>query len=110
MLQQNSTESLEWMSRSIRAAHSIAVIDTSEFRTYDDAGTLLHTYELVNVGGINRLHQDGSNLVDRRVTRFLVVPDDDTTSVTLTLEIEDRAGSRVEAITRTAVRNRSFEF
>jgi len=110
VLQQNSTEALEWMARSVRAATSLAVVDSTQLSTYDDAGTLLHTYALVNVGGVNRLHQDGADLVDRRVTRFLVIPDADTTSVSITLELEARAGSRVQAFTRVMLRNRSFEF
>jgi prepilin-type N-terminal cleavage/methylation domain-containing protein len=109
-LQQNTTEALEWMARSVRSARTVAVIDTTEFRTYDAAGSLVHTYELVAGVGQPRLHEDGSELTDRPCTLFYVLPDADTTGVTLTIELEDRAGNRVAAQTRATLRNQSFQF
>ena len=110
VLQQNVTEGLEWMARSVRAARTLVVISATEFETYDETGALVHTYERVNAGGSFRLREDGTDLVERECTQFSVTPDSDTTSVTLVLELEDDAGNLVAARTRAAVRNQSFEF
>lgn len=106
VLQQNVTEALEWMARSIRGARTVEVASSTEFSTYDENGTLVHTYMLSG----DRLHEDGSDLVDRKCTRFNVIPDADTTSLVLEMELEDEAGMLVAARTRAAVRNRTFEF
>jgi type II secretory pathway component PulJ len=110
VLQQNTTEVLEWMSRSIRSARTLAVVDSTELRTFDEGGALVKTYDTAATGGQIRLRENGVPLIDRQCTRFVVVPDADTTSVTVIVELEDRAGSRVEAMTRVAIRNDSFEF
>jgi len=109
-LQQNATEVLEWMARSVRAARTLNVVSSSEFRTYDETGALVHTYRRVAVSGVNRLQQDGTDLVDRLCTQFVVVPNADTTTVRLTLELEDNSGNRVGAETRASIRNQAFEF
>jgi len=109
-LQANTTEALEWMARAVRGARTIAVVDTSQVRTYDASGTLTHTYQRVVLGDGGHLRQDGTDLVEQKCTRFRVTPDDDTTSVTLLLELEDRSESRMKAETRVAVRNRTFTF
>ncbi len=110
VLQQNATEALEWMARAVRAADSLAVISASEVRTYDAGGALLHTYAQVIEGSEGRLHQDGSDLVDRVCSQFVVTPGADTTSVTLLVELADNAGDHVAAQTRAALRGRSFVF
>jgi type II secretory pathway pseudopilin PulG len=109
-LQANTTEALEWMARAVRAAAFLEVVDQSHFRTYDAAGNQLHEYERVVVDGTGRLHEDGNNLVGRRCTLFQVVADAETTGVTVTLELEDRAGDRVNALTRATIRNRPLAF
>ena len=110
VLQANATEALEWMSRQVRSAHHVTVVSASEFRTYDNGGTLLHTYRRQVVSGVGRLQQDGVNLVDRKCVVFVASPDTATVSVALRLELEDQANNRVEAMTRATVRNRSFTF
>lgn len=109
-LQANSAEALEWMARSVRAAQRLRVVSASEFRTYDETGALVHTYRRVLVGGVGRLQQDGTNLVSRTCNAFTVTPDPDTTSLTLTLELQDASGNKLREVTRAAVRNRTFEF
>jgi len=109
VLQQNTTEALEWMSRSVRAARSLSTSSATSFATHDSSGAVIHTYQLVG-GDDARLQEDGVDLVDRRCLQFDVVPDSDTTSLSLTLELEDNAGSRVLGSTRARLRNRSFEF
>jgi type II secretory pathway pseudopilin PulG len=110
VLQQNATEALEWMARSIRAARTIALIDSTGFRTYDEGNGLVHTYRTVGSAGRLRLQEDGRDLVDRRCTAFSVRANHDTTTLSLWLELEDVAGNRVAGMTRTALRNRTFEF
>jgi hypothetical protein len=110
VLQANETEALEWMARSIRAANHLRMISASEFRTYDAAGTLLHTYRRQVVSGLGRLQQDGTDLVARQCTQFVLTPDNDTTSLTIRLELQDNSSNKISATTRAAVRNRAFEF
>jgi Tfp pilus assembly protein PilV len=105
VLQQNTTEALEWMARSVRAARVLNVVSDSKFMTYNEDLVLVHTYEVVEVDGDNWLQEDGNDLVDRVCTNFEVIPDDDTTSVTLVLELKDEAGNLVAATTRAATRN-----
>ncbi|MBM3317700.1 MAG: hypothetical protein FJY75_07590 [Candidatus Eisenbacteria bacterium] len=109
VLQQNLTETLEWLARAVRAADSLAVVSATEFATYED-GAEIHRFALVAAGGENRLRRDGLDLVDRRCTAFQVTPNEDTTSLILRLELEDGAASRMTLMTVATPRNRSFEF
>jgi len=109
VLQQNVTEALEWMTRWVRAARTITVVSSSEFRCYDETGTLTHTFRRIAAGG-GRLQQDGADLVDRKCPSFTVAPDADTTRLTIVLELEDGAANRVAATTTAAIRNRYFEY
>ena len=114
VLQANLTEALEGVSRSVHAARTLEVIlhggVPSEVRTYDETGALVHTFMTATVGTEVRLQRDGTDLVARKCTYFRAIPDNDTTSVTLVLELEDKAGSRVRATTRAAIRNRFFQY
>ncbi len=110
VLQANSTEALEWMARSIRAARTLQVVSANEFKTYDENGALVHTFRRTTVSGVGRLQQDGSNLVSRVCNSFTVTPDPDTTSLSLVLELQDDSGNKIRETTRAAIRNRSFEF
>ena len=113
ILQQNVTETLEWMSRSVRASRRVevaaAAMPTAEFRCYDESGTLTHTFRRVTTNG-GRLQQDGVEFVARKCTGFTVTPDADTTRLTIALELEDGAFNRVAATTRATIRNRFFEY
>ncbi|MBI5836770.1 MAG: hypothetical protein HZB25_05975 [Candidatus Eisenbacteria bacterium] len=110
VLQQNTAEALAWMTRSIRTARSVAVVDTSQFRTYDADGALAHTFRRVSSGGQWRLQQDGADMVARACSRFRVTPNGDTTSLTLTLALQDSARDVVTDMTRVTLRGRTFEF
>jgi len=114
-LQANTTESLEWMARSVRGASYLQVTSATRFRTLDRNRNVLHTYERVTVGGQGRLREDGQDLTSRNCTAFQVTAfrdpvSADTTSVRLLLELQDRTGNRVGASTRAAVRNRALVF
>ena len=110
VLQANSTEALEWIARSVRASRSLQVVSADQFSTYDENGALVHTYRRFMVDGVGRLQEDGADLVARTCNRFTVTPDPDTTSLTLALELQDASGNSILAMTRAAIRNRSFEF
>lgn len=110
VLQQNATEALEWMSRSVRSAHTLRVVSATEFRTYDENNALVHTFRLATVSGVPKLQQDGNVLAPRKCTLFDVVPDPDTTSVKMTVELEDNTGNRVAALTRSAIRSRYLQY
>jgi hypothetical protein len=110
VLQQNTTEALKWMARSVRSARSLSVASLSEFSTKDTTGAVVHNYKLQTVSGVPRLRQDGANLVDRRCTQFRVRPNADTTSLTIKLELQDNSGNLVGDSTRVTIRNRTFEF
>jgi Tfp pilus assembly protein PilV len=109
-LQANTTEALEWMARSIRESRRLTVVNTSEFWTFDETGSLVHTYRLDTSGTEPRLQVDGQDLATRHCTQFMISADDDTTSLTLVLELEDRDGDRVIGMTRVALRNRTLTF
>lgn len=110
VLQQNVQESLAWVTQAVRAASSLSVPDSNQVRTYDSTGALLHTYRRLSVSGVYRLQQDGQNLTPRTCTRFRVLPNADTTSVTLTLELQDNENERVCDMTRITVRGRTFAY
>jgi Tfp pilus assembly protein PilV len=105
VLQQNTTEALEWMARSVRASRWLDVVSDKKFMTYDEDSVLVHTYELIEADEKEWLQEDGINLVDRPCTHFEVTTDADMKSVTLLLELEDEAGNKVAATTRAAARN-----
>lgn len=109
-LQANTTEALEWMARSIRESRRLTLVNSNEFWTHDETGGLAHTYRLDNTGVEPRLQQDGQDLATRHCTQFTVTADDDTTSLTLVLELEDSDGDRVLGMTRVALRNRTLIF
>ena len=109
VLQQNASLTLERVSARVRAARTIAVVDSTEFRCYDATGSLTDVFRrVVNSGG--RLQHNGLAMVDRDCPAFVVTTDDDTTSVTVQLVLADNSGERVTALTRAAIRNQSFEF
>lgn len=109
VLQQNASLTLERVSARVRAARTIAVVDSTEFRCYDATGSLTDVFRrVVNSGG--RLQHNGLAMVDRECPAFVVTTDDDTTSVTVQLVLADNSGERVTALTRAAIRNQSFEF
>lgn len=111
VLQQNVTETLEWMARSVRAARRVEMASSTEFRTFDETGALVHSYQLVETtGGGHRLQEDGRDLSDRLCTQFVCTPGPDTTSLILELELEDKAEDRVAGMTRATMRNRNFLF
>ncbi len=109
-LQRNVAESIEWMARSIRSASSLVVAGSEDFTTYDADGNLLHRYNLGLSGGEKRLLEDNSDLVEQQCMDFVVATNADTTSLTLTLELQDDAGNRVAAMTTATLRNRTLEF
>ncbi len=110
VLQQNASESLEHMARTVRASKRLVVSSTSAFSTYDETGALTHTFLRTVANGTGTLLQDGAALTPRACTAFTVTPDDDTTSVSLQLQLADNSGNSVALATRAAVRNRHFEF
>jgi hypothetical protein len=110
VLQQNVTEALEWMARSIRAARSLQLQADDHFNTFDESGVQVHTYQLVTGAGGPRLQEDGQDLSDRLCTEFTVSANWDTTSLIIRLELEDNTGDRVAGLTRATIRNRPFEF
>ena len=109
VLQQNASLTLERISSRVRGARTIAVTDSTEFRCYDASGSLTDVFRrVINSGG--RLQHNGLDMVDRTCKAFIVTTDNDTTSVTIQLEIEDNSSERITAMTRAAIRNQSFVF
>ncbi len=105
----------EWMARWIRSSRTVDVISPTEFRTYNEDSTIVHAFRRSG-GDDPRLQEDRgdgsgwSDLVARKCTSFAVAPNVDSTSLTLTLELEDKAENRVAASTRAALRNRRYKF
>ncbi|HPF71537.1 MAG TPA: prepilin-type N-terminal cleavage/methylation domain-containing protein [Candidatus Krumholzibacteria bacterium] len=110
-LQQNLSEVLDRMVRSVRGARTVAVVDAGEFRTYDAAGGLVHTYALVRVGDLpGVLQEDGVALTTRRCAAFTCAANGDNTSLTLAVTLLDDADNEVSRTTRVTIRNRTIEF
>jgi hypothetical protein len=109
-LQANATEALEGMARSVREARRVVVDSPTQFRTYDSQGNLVHTYSRQTSNGELRLREDDRDLSARTCTQFSVTPDNDTTSLTLKFELQDRSGDKVAVLTRAARRNIVYEF
>ncbi|MCK4412103.1 MAG: hypothetical protein KAY32_01030 [Candidatus Eisenbacteria sp.] len=110
VLQQNVTEALEGMARSIRAARQVVVVSSDQFETYDETGALVHTYAAIGSGASRRLQQDGVDFVDRQCVQFGVTPNADTTSLSILLELANPDGVRIGAETRAVPRNISYAF
>ncbi len=110
VLQQNVSESMEWMLRSIREAGSIDLVSNQEFRTYDRQANLLHVYRLDTGAAPPMLLRDGTALIDRRCTQFNVAANSDTTCLTIDLEFADATDTRVAASVRGTLRNATLEF
>ncbi|MBD3236651.1 MAG: hypothetical protein GF330_08100 [Candidatus Eisenbacteria bacterium] len=106
-LQQNASQAADRISRAVRAAHRLAVVDGDELRIFDAQGVQQIRYRCVGHAGEGRLRENGRDLVAQRCRRFRVVPDADTTSVGLEIELENEAGQRVAVATRVARRNQT---
>jgi prepilin-type N-terminal cleavage/methylation domain-containing protein len=106
-LQQDFTQTMEWMSRSLRQAFSVKVINAEEFQTYDGTGSLTHTYWRSSSGDLSYLMKDDSRLSQWNCSQFGIICNADTTSLTLNLELTDNAGNSVTAMTRTTLRNQA---
>jgi type II secretory pathway component PulJ len=110
-LQQNATEVLDRIARSVRGARTLDLVGPDEFRTYDAAGSLAHTYRRIQEGGLpGILQQDGRPLTSQECTIFACSMNDDETMLTLDLELRDAVGNIVNRTTRITVRNRTLEF
>lgn len=110
VLQQNVSETLERLVRVVRGARAVQVVSSAEYRTYDESLALAHSVRLLPAGTGGRIQLDGIDMSPSSCTFFSVVPNGDTTALTLVLELEDRAGNRVRYQTRSSVRNRDLEF
>ncbi len=104
-LQQSVTETLEWMSRSVREAYSLEVLNDAEFKTYDSAGLLNHRYRLDSSTDPPVMKEDSRQLSAWHCSGFQVACNTDTTSLTLNLEYSDTMGNSVGAMTRITKRN-----
>jgi len=108
-LQANTTEALEAIARSVRAARTLefdgADPDHCILRTYDELGLLVHTYTRIGNGATARLQEDGSDYSTRECVHFLVIPNRDTSSVHLNVSLRNMDGFEVAAETDGAVRN-----
>lgn len=110
-LQGNVAEATEWMARSVRLASAVTLVSDSDFITRNEDGNPLHRYQVGSDGaGGRRILEDGKALVDQDCTDFSVTANEDTTSVTLSLELRDAMGNKVAAMTTATLRNRSLEF
>ncbi|MBP7669193.1 MAG: hypothetical protein KA123_01255 [Candidatus Eisenbacteria bacterium] len=110
VLQQNASESLERMARAVRASQRLVVTSPSAFSTYDETGALTCTFMRTVASGTGTLRENGAALTPRACTAFTVTPDEDTTSVSIELQLADNSGNAVALATRAAVRNRHFQF
>lgn len=109
-LQQNATEALERMAHSIRAARDLRVVSATQFQTYDASGALEHTYRRYQTNTGLRLQEDGRNLSDQACATFACAANADTTSLTISLQLQNEDGELVTRQTRVTLRNRTIAF
>ena len=110
LLQTNVSDAVDRMSRSIRSARRLQVISATEFRTYDTAGALKHTYRRYQTAGGLRLQEDGLDLTPQACNSFACTANADTTSLTISLQLQNADGELVARQTRITVRNRTMSF
>lgn len=111
VLQQNATEVLDRIARSVRGARTLDLVGPDEFRTYDAAGSLAHTYRRIQEGDLpGILQQDGQPLTSQECAVFACSMNNDETTLTVDLELRDAVGNSVARTTRITVRNRTLEF
>lgn len=110
LLQQNASEALERMAHSIRSARDLQVVSATEFRTYDAAGALAHTYKRLSTAAGQRLQEDGRDLSSQACAAFSCTANADTTSLTLSLQFQNEDGEQVARQTRVTLRNRTIAF
>jgi prepilin-type N-terminal cleavage/methylation domain-containing protein len=109
-LQQNATEALECMAQSIRSARDLRVVSATQFQTYDDVGVLEHTYRRYQTSTGPRLQEDSRNLSEQDCSAFACTANADTTSVTISLQLQNQDGELVTRETRVTQRNRTIAF
>lgn len=110
LLQQNASEALERMAHSIRAARELQLVSATEFRTYDASGALVHTYRRQLTAAGQRLLEDGQELSSQHCAALSCAANGDTTSLTISLLLENGDGEQVARQSRITLRNRTIAF
>lgn len=110
LLQQNVSDAVERMAHSIRSSRRLRVISATEFRTYDTAGALTHTYRSYQTAGGQRLQEDGRDMAPQACDSFACTTNADTTSLTLAVQLQNTDGETVARRTRVTIRNRTMPF
>lgn len=112
VLQANATEAVERMARQIRSGAAVSLTGAPEVAVLDRSGAEIARFARVEVDGRWKLREEigDRDVTGRECTAFAAATDDDTTSITLTVEFADDSGNQVAATVRAAVRNRHFVF
>lgn len=109
-LQQNVSEAVSRMAHSIRSSRRLRLISATEFRTYDETGTLTHTYRKYATASGQRLQEDGRNMTPWACNAFSCTANADTTSLTLAVTLQNTDGETVARRSRITLRNRTMSF
>ncbi len=106
-LQQELNRALDRMSRAVREAHSIAVVDDDHFQTLDRDGVVRYEYQLDHDG---QLWENETALTECTCLQFQVSANGDQTGLDLRVRFGDDTGNGAEAQTWVTVRNRALSF
>jgi len=100
-LQQSATLALEEMEKKIRSGARAAMPTTDEIRIFDLAGNEITRFRLSNF----QLLEQNAVLVQQKLTSLNFAPNTDSTSVIITLTLEDNSKNRVTMRAAAALRN-----
>ncbi len=109
-LQQHTTVVTATMARAIRGANRIEITGANGFRLRDLSGSVTYTYQLQSGNDGPRLQQNGVDMAELDCTRFGITANEDTTSVTVDLELTSSEGVKLSELNTVSIRNRTLEF
>lgn len=104
-LQQTATLALEEMEKKIRSGARAATPSADRITVFDQAGVEITRFRLSNVGPNFRLYEQNAILAQQELITLSFAPNVDTTSIVITLTLEDDSKNRVTMRAAAALRN-----
>jgi|GEM_PF-2711992 len=104
-LQQTATLAIEEMQKKIRSGARAATPTPSRITVFDQAGVEITRFRLANSGLNVKLFEQNAVLAQQELITLTFVPNVDTTSVVITLTLEDNFKNRVTMRASAALRN-----
>ena len=110
VMQQEATRAVEQIARDIRRSRWVDWNSgvPSRIALRDHFGALIRVYDRGAVAGVQKARQDGAALTDHECTQLTFTANSDTTTLSIQLELRDRAGNKVKVESKASIRNRPF--